>query len=106
MRYELSRNGVSVPEAVERAIEQKSRKVEERLKRYHPDVAELEVRLANNNGRANDYECDLRLHAFRDTLVAKKTHPELRVAVDDAFDAIMRELDTYKNKINKSVQSS
>ncbi len=45
------------------------------------------------------------LRAFRDTLHAGKSAPELRVAVDKSFDALMRELDHYRMKVNKSLQS-
>lgn len=104
MQFELHKNGIAVPEELERVILQKRDKIEERLKRYHPDVAELEVRLAET-GRANEYECGLKLAAFKDVLTAKKSHTELRVAVDRAFEAIMKELDTYRAKINKSLSS-
>jgi len=104
MQLEIHYNGLSVSEELEQVIRQKAEKVEERLKRYHPDVAELEVRL-DELGRAGEHECGLKLTAFKDVLTAKKNHPELRVAVDRAFEALMKELDTYRSKINKSLSS-
>ena len=90
---------------MEKAIQHKIDKIETRLKRYHPDAAHLEIRL-DHHEKQNSYECVVRLKAFRDSLHSKKSAPELRVAVDRSFDAIMKELDHYRLKINKSLQSS
>ena len=90
---------------LERAIQFKVEKVRTRLKRYHPDVAELEIKLTHLD-KVNEYECNLVLKAFRETLCAKKGATELRVAVDKSFDALMKELDHYRIKLNKSLQSS
>ncbi len=105
MRYELVKNDILVSESLEKVFHQKIDKIAKRLKRYHSEVANLEIRL-NRHEKLNSYECILRLHAFKDSLHAKKSAPELRVAVDKSFDAIMRELDHYRLKINKSLQSS
>ena len=104
MRYELHNGAIHVSESLQKAITHKIGKIEERLKRYHPDVADLEVRLGQQE-RINEYECNLVLRAFKDTLFTKKTAPELRVAVDRSFDALMRELDHYRVKLNKSLQA-
>jgi hypothetical protein len=45
------------------------------------------------------------LKAFRETLHARKEAPELRVAVDKSFEALLREMETYRVRINKSLQS-
>jgi ribosomal subunit interface protein len=103
MRYELSRSNVEVDPAIEKAIRQKIDKVEERLKRYHPDAADLTIHLEYID-RIKSHECAINLKAFRDTLHAKKSAPELRVAIDRCFDALVKELDHYRSKINKSLQ--
>jgi len=78
--------------------------VEERLKRYHPDAADMNIHVARLE-KQNEFECSIQLKAFKETLHTKKSAPELRVAVDKSFDALMKELDHYRVKINKSLQA-
>lgn len=102
MRWQLHKHKVSVSHSLEKAIHSKVDKIKTRLKRYHPDVADLNIKLEHQeNGK--EYECNLILKAFRETLTAKKRSPELRVAVDKCFDAMMKELDHYRVKLNKSL---
>lgn len=102
MRYQLHHQ-VPVNPSLEKAIGHKVEKIKKRLKRFHPDVADLEIKLGQlENG--NEYECNLILRAFRETLNAKKSAPELRVAVDRSFDALLKELEHYRFKLNKSLQ--
>ena len=104
MRYQLHHD-MPIRSSLEKAIGNKVEKIEKRLKRYHPDVADLEIKLGHME-KGNEYECNLILKAFKETMCAKKTAPELRVAVDKCFDAILRELDHYRIKINKSFHSN
>lgn len=101
MRLEIFRNEVSLTASLEKAIQRKVEKIETRLKRYHPDSAHLEIRL-DHDTRLKTFECVLLLKAFKDSMHSKKSAPELRVAVDRSFDAMMRELEQYRLKINKS----
>jgi ribosome-associated translation inhibitor RaiA len=103
MRYQLHNGEIPVPAALARVIGTKAGKIEKRLKRYHPDVAELEIRLVRVE-KINEFECKLVLTAFKETLHARKSAPELRVAVDKSFEAIMRELEHYRVRLNKSLQ--
>lgn len=104
MKYTMHHQ-IPVSASLEKAIGNKVEKIGKRLKRYHPDVADLEIKLDHlKNG--NEYECNMILKAFKDTLYARKSSPELRVAVDRCFDAILKELDHYRIKINKSLQSN
>lgn len=105
MRLDIFKNEVSISKSLEKAIQHKVDKIETRLKRYHPDVAHLEIRLVHDE-KLKTFQCVLRLKAFKDSMHSKKSAPELRVAVDKSFDAIMRELDHYRLKINKSRQAS
>ena len=102
MRYELFRANVEVNGSIEKAILQKIDKVEERLKRYHPDAADLSIHLEYVD-KLKSHECTLNLKAFKDTLHAKKSAPELRAAIDRCFDALIKELEHYRSKINKSL---
>jgi len=102
MRYQVHQNQVHVSQSLASVIEKKVDKIKERLKRYHPDVADLDIRL-NQMDDGNSFECNLVLNAFRDTLHAKKSAPELRVAVDRSFEAMLKELEAYRSKINKSL---
>ena len=103
MQFRLHPGELHVPLKLEKAIAGKVGKIEKRLKRYHPDAADLEVRLTHEE-KLDAYECRLVLRAFKDTLYAAKTAPDLRVAVDRSFEAIMRELEHYRVKLNKSLQ--
>jgi ribosome-associated translation inhibitor RaiA len=103
MRYLLHNGQIHVPVSLEKAIGTKVGKIEKRLKRYHPEVADLEIRLQHNE-KVKEYECKLVLTAFKETLHASKCAPELRVAVDKTFEAMMRELEHYRIKLNKSLQ--
>ncbi|NIP73898.1 MAG: hypothetical protein GWO16_13095, partial [Gammaproteobacteria bacterium] len=71
MRFELHANELRVSTSLEKAINNKVGKIEERLKRYHPDAADLELRL-DHLPKVNEYECALVLRAFKETLHAKK----------------------------------
>ncbi len=104
MRYAIHKGEVRLPAALEKVIAHKVEKVEERLKRYHPDTADLQIHLEHQE-KQNEFQCTIQLMAFKDQLHAKKSAPELRVAVDKSFDALMKELDHYRVKINKSLQS-
>lgn len=103
MRYQLHNGAIHIPASLDKAIGQKVEKIEKRLKRYHPDVAELELRLSHVE-KSREYECSLVLRALKDTLKASKSAPELRVAVDKSFEAIMDQLESYRVKLNKSLQ--
>jgi ribosome-associated translation inhibitor RaiA len=103
MRFELHNGEIHVPASLERAIGTKVGKIEKRLKRYHPDVANLEIRLTHVD-KINEFECNLVLNAFRETLRTSKAAPELRVAVDKSFEAMMCELEHYRVRLNKSLQ--
>ena len=105
MHHEIHRNEIALAPSLEKAIQHKIGKIETRLKRYHPEAAHLEIRLGHHP-KLNTYECMVRLKAFKDSMHSRKSAPELRVAVDKSFDAIMKELDHYRLKINKSLQSS
>ena len=103
MRYELHNGEIHVSSSLDKAIGRKVEKIDKRLKNYHPDVAAMEIRL-NRVEKVDEYECKLVLHAFKETLHAFKAAPQLRVAVDRSFEAMMRELEHYRVKLNKSLQ--
>jgi len=102
MRFELHKNGIDVDSSLEKAVDVKVAKLSERLKRYHPEVAELEMRLEAISSD-NSYQAALKLMAFKDTLHAKKSAPVLREAVDRVFEAMFKELDAYRSRINKNL---
>jgi len=102
MRYDMMRNGIRVDATLEKAIEHKVEKIAERLKRYHPETAHLELRLEQVE-KQKEFVCTLQLKAFRDAMRASKSSPELRVAVDKSFEALFKEIDHYRAKINKSI---
>ena len=103
MRHELLKNEIVVSPALEKVLQTKMQKVEKRLKRYHPDAAHLEIRLKRLE-KLDSFECTLNLNAFRESLNAKKSAPELRAAIDRTFEALLRELEHYRLKINKSLR--
>ena len=103
MRHELLKNEIVVSPALEKVLQAKIQKVEKRLKRHHPEAAHLEIRLKRLE-KLDSFECTLSLKAFRDSLHAKKSAPELRAAIDRTFEAMLRELEHYRLKINKSLR--
>jgi ribosome-associated translation inhibitor RaiA len=105
MRYQLHNHEVHVSKALEKAIDRKVEKIRKRLKRYHPDVADLEIKIGHQE-KLNEFECYLILKAFKETLFTRKCASELRVAVDKSFEAMFKELDHYRIKLNKSLQAS
>ena len=104
MRHELLKNEIVVSPALEKVLQTKMQKVEKRLKRYPPDAAHLEIRL-KRLVKTDSFECTLNLNAFRESLHAKKSAPELRAAIDRTFEALLRELGHYRLKINKSLRT-
>lgn len=102
MRVEIIKHDIPVDQKLEQAIQYKTGKVEERLKRYHPDAADLEIRLQHNT-KNNEFACALNLKAYRDSMHTQKSAPELRAAVDKSFDALFKELEHYRHKINPTL---
>lgn len=103
MKLEVSKVHVETSDSIDKAIQHKVDKVEERLKRYHPDAADLMIHLEYSD-KLKTFDCSLNLKAFKDSLHVKKNAPDLRVAIDKSFDALMKELDHYRVKVNKSLQ--
>ena len=85
--------------SLEKALAHKIEKLEVRLKRYHPEVAQLELHL--EHGDAEQIRCKIHLRIYRDSLHAHKESLEARVALDRSFEALFRELDTYRQKLSK-----
>jgi len=103
MRHEIRTHEIAMNPQIEKIIEQKVAKLDQRLKPYHPDAAHLEVQL-HGQEKSSSFRCALTLHAYQDALHAEKDAPELREAVDRAFDAMFKELEHYRARINKSLQ--
>ncbi|HUJ76605.1 MAG TPA: HPF/RaiA family ribosome-associated protein [bacterium] len=105
MDMQLHKQGVEVDDRLEKALQRKVEKIERNLKPYHGDVSLLEVWL-ERDAQTTQYFCAIKLDAFKANLHARKGATQLREAVDKAFDAMMRELDHHRAKINKSLQAS
>lgn len=104
MHFDIHKHNVILTPQIEKLIARKVAKLDKRLKTYHPDVARLELQLRRHTDRTNQQvECALTLHAFDDTLHAQKDADELREAVDHTFDAMLRELEHYRARVNKSL---
>jgi ribosomal subunit interface protein len=103
MQIDIHKHDVTLTPQMDKLIEDKAAKLEKRLKTLHPDVARLEIQLHFQDRQSGHVECAITLHAFRTLLHAKKVAPELREAVDDAFDALLREVEHYRVKVNKSL---
>jgi ribosomal subunit interface protein len=104
MRYEIHKHDVLLTPQIEKIIEQKVAKLDTRLKTYHPEAARLELQFKREEKGDKHVDCALTLHAFHDELHAEKGAPELHEAVDRAFDALFKELDHYRARVNKSLQ--
>ncbi len=103
MRYEIHKHDVQLTPQIEDAVEHKVAKLKERLKTYHPDAAHLELQLRRTEKSGAQVNCAMTLHLAHDHLHAHKDAPELRQALDRAFDALFRELEHYRARVNKSL---
>jgi ribosomal subunit interface protein len=104
MRYDIHDPEVTVTPQIEKIVAEKLAKLDERLKSYHPEAARLEMRLRRQE-KKQLLSCALTLHAYQEELHVEKEAVELREAVDRAFDALFREVEHYRARINKSLQS-
>ena len=105
MRFDIHSHEVTVTPQIDKIIEEKLAKLDERLKSYHPDVARLEIQIRRQE-KKQILACALTLHAYREELHAEKEATELGEAVDRAFDALFKEVEHYRVRINKSLQSA
>jgi ribosomal subunit interface protein len=103
MRFDIHKHDVNLTPQIEKIIARKVAKLDERLKTYHPDVARLELQLRHTDRTNSQVECALTLHAFQEELHAQKEAPELHEALDHTFDALLRELEHYRARVNKSL---
>ncbi len=104
MRYDIHSHEVTVTPAIDKIIAEKIAKLEARLKSYHPEAARLELQI-HRQEKKQILICALTLHAYQEELHASKEATELREAVDRAFDALFKEVEHYRRRINKSLQS-
>ncbi|HHM24317.1 MAG TPA: sigma-70 family RNA polymerase sigma factor [Bacteroidetes bacterium] len=102
MRVEMRVDDYGIRPDVEDALERKIQKLENRLKRYDPESAELVVKI-EKNPKKNIYRCMLELKVPGKTMVAKKEKHDQRVAVEEAFEALMKEFSKYRLKTNKNL---
>jgi ribosomal subunit interface protein len=105
MRYEIRSHDVTVTPQIEKIIGEKLAKLDERLKSYHPDVARLEIQIRRQE-KKQILSCALTLHAYQEELHTEKEATELREALDRAFDALFKEVEHYRVRLNKSLQSA
>jgi|GEM_PF-1222647 len=104
MRIEIHTDDHGLRPDVERAVERKISKLERRLQHYHPDACEL--RITVDRDRKNTlFKCTLDLKVPGKNLVVRKESFDQRGLVEDAFDALFREWDKYRLKVNKSLRS-
>jgi ribosomal subunit interface protein len=103
MRYEIHKHDVVLSPQLDGVLKQKVTKLEQRLKTYHPDAAHLELQFKHSVKDGAHVDCALTLHLIHDHLHAHKDAPELHQALDRAFDALFKELEHYRARVNKSL---
>ncbi len=104
MRYDIHKHDVQITPQIEKIIGQKIAKLDKRLETYHPDAAHLELQIRHAANDRIPVQCALTLRGFHEALHVEKTATELREAVDHAFDALYKELEHYRARVNKSLQ--
>lgn len=104
MRYEIHKHDVQLTPQIEKIIEQKIAKLDKRLETYHPDAAHLELQFKRTERGDHHVDCALTLRTFHENLHSQKEAPELHEALDRAFDALFKELEHYRTRVNKSLQ--
>jgi ribosomal subunit interface protein len=103
MHFDIHSHDVVVGPQIEKVIAQKVVKLDQRMKSYHPDSARLELQL-HRKEKGQSVRCGLTLHAYPEALHAEKDAGDLHEAVDRAFDALFKELEHYRGRVNKSLQ--
>jgi ribosomal subunit interface protein len=109
MRYEIHKHDVMLTPQLEKIIEQKVAKLDKRMQTYHPDAARLELQFKRGEKGGTEkggaqIDCGLTLHAAEERLYAQKGAADLHEALDRAFDALFKELERYRARLNKSLQ--
>ena len=102
MRHDIRTHDVPMNPQIEDVIAQKVAKLDQRLKPYHPEPAHIEIQL-HREAKTSVVRCALTLHAYKEALHAEKDAKELREAVDHAFEAMFKEIEHYRARINKSM---
>lgn len=103
MKVDILTNDIKLSQEAQKIIDRSVDKLAKRLKRYHPDASHLTIRFSKDG--KNDYLCTLELKVLHKTLVGKKEHPDLTNAFREAYNALIKEFEKYRLKINKSLRS-
>ncbi len=104
MKLDIRHEGLKMDRDLTAFIQQKAAGLEKRLKRYHPEMAHLTVKI-NQVAQKNIYVCKLDLNVLRDYISVKKEASTPSLAFQDAFRALRKEFEKYRLKINKNLRS-
>ncbi|MFO7890593.1 MAG: hypothetical protein R6V04_09670 [bacterium] len=103
MKVDIYKKNITIDQVTRSHLDQKVMNMEKRLKRYHPDACFLIIRLSKNEKKSL-FLCSLELKIFNKILYAKKQHSILLSAIKQSFDALVRSLEKYRLRINKSLR--
>ncbi len=104
MKVDVRCNGFNIDHELDKVIERKTKLLEKRLKRYHPDVAHLTIKLQKID-KKDVYICDLELNVLQQFLTAKKEAETSIGAFTQSFRALLKEFEKYRLKLNKGLKS-
>jgi RNA polymerase sigma factor (sigma-70 family) len=104
MKVDVRCDGFKMDRELEKAIEKKVNLLEKRLKRYHPDVAHLTIKL-NKMEKKDIYNCDLELNVLQQFLTASKMGETPVGAFSQSFRALLKAFEKYRLKLNKNLKS-
>lgn len=104
MKVDILQERLQITPDVQKVIDRKVEKLEKRLKRYHPETSHLRIHISKNE-KKDLYECLLELRVLNKLLAVKKSSRDLVGAFDEAYEALIKEFERYRLKINKSLRS-
>ncbi len=104
MKVDILQEGLQITPEVQKVIDRKIEKLEKRLKRYHPETSHLRIHISKNE-KKDLYECLLELRVLHKLLAVKKSARDPVEAFDEAYEALIKEFEKYRLKVNKSLRS-
>jgi len=98
IRYQVTTKRVVLTDYIRRDIEARLGQLERRLYHFPADALQAQIAL-ERQARREAYTVRLALVGLRNTLVARRTGPSIAVALDQATDAVERQLERYKARL-------
>ncbi len=103
MKVDLYCPEVTLPNQVRKLFQRRVTQLERRLKRYHPDACHLVAHFTRDAKQR--YHLSLELRVLHKVLAARREGFELLQLTREAFEALVKEFEKYRLKLNKSLRA-